>query len=262
LAAARGGGKIGLDDPAARHLSGLPAAWQSVSIRALLAHASGIPDYTRISSHEPARNYRPEELTARSASQAMPFQPGQTVAGSATDYLLLARIVEAAGGQPFEQFVRHNQLIASACVTPSSPMSSTAYAPKPWSWISCSTRSSSTQPSAPPRRRATRASPQAAARRGWVAARSGRRRCGERRRADGSGRKRVALSGREDFTDPSELVCRTLLANREGSTDGALARGHAVPAEPYSAAETRDRVSRIALEMRTRFTVREERPTD
>jgi D-alanyl-D-alanine carboxypeptidase len=102
-------GKIALDDPAARHLSGLPSAWQTITVRALLAHASGIADYTRVPSYDPARSYRPEELTALAAAEPVAFQPGRSVANSATDYLLLARIVEAASGQPFHQFVRQNQ---------------------------------------------------------------------------------------------------------------------------------------------------------
>src|SRR5581483_7174227 len=50
-------GKLGLDDPAPKHLTGLPAAWQSVSIRALLAHTSGIADYSRLPSFRPSRSY-------------------------------------------------------------------------------------------------------------------------------------------------------------------------------------------------------------
>ncbi len=77
------------------------------------------------------------------------------------------------------------------------------------------------------------------------------------------------------FTDPSELVCVTLLANKEGLDLTQLARriagafdprlgpplspeGMRFQQSPYSAAETRDRVSRIAPELRTRFIVREE----
>ena len=62
---------------AARHLSGLPAAWQSVTVRALLAHASGIADYTRAPSYDPARAYRPEELTALAADSRQPFSRGR-----------------------------------------------------------------------------------------------------------------------------------------------------------------------------------------
>src|SRR5438552_1009928 len=84
-------GKVALDDPAARHLAGLPPAWQSVTVRALLAHASGIADYSRAPSFDPSRSYRPEELTALAAAEPVAFRPGQSVANSATDYLLLAR---------------------------------------------------------------------------------------------------------------------------------------------------------------------------
>src|SRR5436190_15537324 len=69
-------GKLALDDPASRHLAGLPSAWQSVTVRALLTHASGIPDYSRVPSFDPARSYRPEELIALAASEPLAFRPG------------------------------------------------------------------------------------------------------------------------------------------------------------------------------------------
>ena len=39
-------GKIALSDPIAKFLPGAPAAWQGITVRHLLTHTSGIPDYT------------------------------------------------------------------------------------------------------------------------------------------------------------------------------------------------------------------------
>src|SRR5829696_1091039 len=40
-------GRLGLDDTIARRLSGMPAAWGSVTVSQMLNHTSGLPDYTR-----------------------------------------------------------------------------------------------------------------------------------------------------------------------------------------------------------------------
>jgi hypothetical protein len=77
------------------------------------------------------------------------------------------------------------------------------------------------------------------------------------------------------FTDPSELVCVTLLANKDGLDLTQLARriagafdprlgppltpdGSRFQQSPYSARETHDRLAAISPEFRSRFTVMEE----
>ena len=38
-------GKLGLDDPLAKHFPGAPASWKGITVRHLLTHTSGIPDW-------------------------------------------------------------------------------------------------------------------------------------------------------------------------------------------------------------------------
>src|SRR5699024_11088240 len=40
-------GRLGLDDTIAQRLAGLPASWGSVTVRQMLNHTSGLPDYTQ-----------------------------------------------------------------------------------------------------------------------------------------------------------------------------------------------------------------------
>lgn len=103
-------GKLALDDPAGRHLGTLPDAWRAVTVRQLLMHASGIASYAADASFDPARSYTFAELVALAASRPLAFEPGHDVADSATDYLLLARLVELASGQSYRDFVRRNQI--------------------------------------------------------------------------------------------------------------------------------------------------------
>lgn len=99
-------GKLGLDDAIGRHLKDLPAAWTAISVRHLLMHASGIPDYRAAAGTDAT----PAQAVAAAAGQSLAFAPGADVAASATDYLLLGLIVEAASGQGYRDFVQRNQI--------------------------------------------------------------------------------------------------------------------------------------------------------
>ena len=101
--------KLGLDDPIGKYLHNLPSAWRAVTVRNLLQHASGIPDYTHEPSYDPTRGYDLAALIALTGAKSLTFQPGYDVADSTTDYALLARIVAAASRQRYRDFVRRNQ---------------------------------------------------------------------------------------------------------------------------------------------------------
>ncbi|MFL5249467.1 MAG: serine hydrolase domain-containing protein [Myxococcales bacterium] len=76
----------------------LPAA----SLRQLLNHTSGIPDYARLPEYAravrecPAEPWTDEELLARALDGGCDFEAGQGWAYSNTGYLLVRRILEAA----------------------------------------------------------------------------------------------------------------------------------------------------------------------
>ena len=45
-------GKIGLEDPLTKYLPDAPSTWREITIRELLSHTAGIPDYPKISTCE------------------------------------------------------------------------------------------------------------------------------------------------------------------------------------------------------------------
>lgn len=102
-------GKLKLEDTIGKHLPDLPKTWQPLSVHALLAHASGLPDYTRDAAYDPMREATPAELIAPVATKPFTFKPGQDVANSATDYLLLAQIIQQVSGMPYRDFLRRHQ---------------------------------------------------------------------------------------------------------------------------------------------------------
>ena len=75
------------------------------TLRQLLNHTSGIPDYGRLPEYDgrpdtPSEPWNDEELLARALAGDPDFAPGEGWAYSNTGYLLVRRIVEltAAGG--------------------------------------------------------------------------------------------------------------------------------------------------------------------
>jgi D-alanyl-D-alanine carboxypeptidase len=105
-------GKIGLSDPAGTYLPQLPDAWKAVTIRQLLTHTSGIPDYEEIMGYDGYRNpMTAEQVIALAAGKAMDFQPGTNWNYSNTGYFLLTLILEKVGGEPYASFVQGHILV-------------------------------------------------------------------------------------------------------------------------------------------------------
>lgn len=102
--------KIGLDDPIGKHLPELPAPWHPITVRQLMGHLSGLPDYTRQPGFKPEQEYRIGEMLELVSKAPLAFRPGTQVAESATDIFLLARLVEKASGTDYEEFITRNQI--------------------------------------------------------------------------------------------------------------------------------------------------------
>lgn len=94
-------GRLGLDDPIHRYLPDLPSEWLGVTVRQLLTHTSGIPDYEEIATYDVYRfRLTPEEVIRIAHSRPMDFAPGTGWYYSNTGYFLLSMIVERIEGEP------------------------------------------------------------------------------------------------------------------------------------------------------------------
>jgi CubicO group peptidase (beta-lactamase class C family)/uncharacterized protein (DUF302 family) len=102
--------KVSVDDPVGKYVANLPADWQAVKLRQLLAHTSGLPDYTKQPAFQPARDYKPEEIIGLVKGVPAAFKPDTAVANSATDFFLLGLVIEKASGTSYEAFVTKNQI--------------------------------------------------------------------------------------------------------------------------------------------------------
>ncbi|SFX37919.1 CubicO group peptidase, beta-lactamase class C family [Janthinobacterium lividum] len=104
-------GKIDLAAPVGQYLTGLPVAWQAVTVTQLLNHTSGLPDVLDQRSGKLVGPLPDAADAAWTAVQALPVEapPGQRYRYNQTNYVLLAQLVERLGGQPFTTFIQRRQ---------------------------------------------------------------------------------------------------------------------------------------------------------
>ena len=103
-------GRLSTSDSIARHLSGVPDDKRGITIHHLLTHSSGLPgDFPYGSPEAAGAEY---EVVGRDTAVRrileMPLEspPGSGFSYSNPGYVLLAAIVERAGGRPFRDYVR------------------------------------------------------------------------------------------------------------------------------------------------------------
>ena len=103
-------GKVSLDAPIKSYLPDAPAAWDKVTVRNLLTHSAGIPNFTSFDDYGKQKTLAATtaSLTARFRDKPLDFQPGEKFAYSNSGYILLTAIVEKASGQPYAAFVADN----------------------------------------------------------------------------------------------------------------------------------------------------------
>jgi CubicO group peptidase (beta-lactamase class C family) len=103
-------GKINLDDPVANHLKSFP--YPNITIRHLLQHLSGLPDYMTHFENEWSPNKRAcnQDVIDWLADKKpdLLFEPGKEFRYSNTGYVILASIVEDASGLAFSDYLQRN----------------------------------------------------------------------------------------------------------------------------------------------------------
>lgn len=105
-------GVLSLDDTIGDLLPDLPAAWHPVTVEQLLAHTSGLPDYTESQAMfdaliaSPIIAPPPRELLEFVAGEDLNFTPGTEYRYSNSDNIAIGLIAEATLGAGYEQTIR------------------------------------------------------------------------------------------------------------------------------------------------------------
>lgn len=104
--------EISLDDRASKYVPLYPAA-RGVTIRELLTHTSGIPDYAQLPGFDRRQRVpvSPQELVQRVAALPLRFAPGTDWNYSNTDYVLLGMVIERVTHVPLEAWLRRDLFV-------------------------------------------------------------------------------------------------------------------------------------------------------
>ena len=102
-------GKLSVDDPVRKYIPELPEYKETVTIRHMLNHTSGLRDWGSVESiagwPRTTRTYtHAHVLDIVSRQKSLNYPPGQAYSYSNTGYNLAAIIVERVSGMPFAQF--------------------------------------------------------------------------------------------------------------------------------------------------------------
>ncbi|HEX4458790.1 MAG TPA: serine hydrolase domain-containing protein [Polyangia bacterium] len=109
--------RLTLDDDIHRWLPDYPTHAQTITLRQLLTHTSGIPDFEHhawFEAHMAERRPR-GELVASFGAEPLEFTPGAKWSYSSSGYYLLGLVVERASGRAWADYVR-DQVLAPAGV--------------------------------------------------------------------------------------------------------------------------------------------------
>ncbi|HEU4323473.1 MAG TPA: serine hydrolase domain-containing protein [Roseiflexaceae bacterium] len=101
-------GRLHVSDPICDYLSDCPDSWRTITIRQLLSHTSGIPDYTSLIDYSAtqASPAAPAALAARVRDMPLLFPPGTSYSYGNTAYTLLGMIIEQASGRSYADVLR------------------------------------------------------------------------------------------------------------------------------------------------------------
>jgi D-alanyl-D-alanine carboxypeptidase len=108
-------GKVGLDDPVAKYIDGVPQG-DKITLRQLLRMQSGLFNYSESPAFQqamfadPRTPFSPQELLGFAFAEPNVFPPGEGFLYCNTNYILLGLVVEKVGGQPLHDYVRDHIL--------------------------------------------------------------------------------------------------------------------------------------------------------
>ena len=91
-------GKLALADPLTKFFSDAPEHWKRITVRHLLTHTSGLPDYTA-GTVDYRRDYSEEDLLKFAYGLKLEFEPGARWNYSNTGYVVLGIVIHKAAGK-------------------------------------------------------------------------------------------------------------------------------------------------------------------
>jgi CubicO group peptidase (beta-lactamase class C family) len=103
-------GKLKLTDGICTYIPDCPSAWSVITIKELLTHTSGIPDYTALPDFVGyvGQPWTPLQIIAHFRDLPLDFTPGSTWKYDNSGYIVLGYIIEQVSGLSYEAFLQTN----------------------------------------------------------------------------------------------------------------------------------------------------------
>lgn len=103
-------GKLRVTDPVCNYINNCPKTWAGITVRHLLNHTSGLPNFTDFPDNDQYERLpmTPLATIARFRDKPLEFVPGERFSYCDSGYLLLGYIIERASGEKYEDFLREN----------------------------------------------------------------------------------------------------------------------------------------------------------
>jgi len=103
-------GKLRTSDPVSAYVADAPVSWRAITIRHLLTHTSGIPDYVNTDSFDTIKRayWTPTALIGVFRDNPLDFTPGTREEYSNSNYVLLGHIIERVSGESYASFLSAN----------------------------------------------------------------------------------------------------------------------------------------------------------
>ncbi len=104
--------KLSLNDTVGKLRPDLPRAWHGVTVRRMLNHTSGLPDYTKSQpffdqlERDPGGFVPPSEIISWVAGEPLDFPPGARYGYSNTDNIVIGLIAEKVTGRSYGSLLR------------------------------------------------------------------------------------------------------------------------------------------------------------
>jgi D-alanyl-D-alanine carboxypeptidase len=99
-------GKLKLDDPLSAYIENTPEAWKRITLRHVLSHTAGLPDFdTGNIGFSYRREYTPAEFVSLMASPPLAYEPGEKW-NYVNAFPLLGMVIERVTGKSYADFMR------------------------------------------------------------------------------------------------------------------------------------------------------------
>jgi CubicO group peptidase (beta-lactamase class C family) len=101
-------GKIDINASVCSYLADCPPAWQPITIRQLLSHTAGLPNYTDFADFPAVEQLpaTPQSVLARFRDLPLVFPPGTAYQYTNSGYVVLGRVIEAVSGESYADYLQ------------------------------------------------------------------------------------------------------------------------------------------------------------